>query len=440
MRTYNRTAKFITFLLLSLVLFTSCSSYVNLNSTQAYFKRADFPLAYQNLQLQAPNLLKAQGPIIMNYDMGVLARLTSQYTDSNNYLSNSERLIQEAYTESITANIASFLVNDNTKEYQGEDYEDMYLNVFKALNYLHMGDTEGALVELNRSIEKQAFLKQKYEQYEDRVYAYANDNGLDTSSGTTYATSFATSALSNYLSAAVAQALGEANTVHYASNQVRHAFDSQPGLYPFPLPSEASLEEQAFPTDKGRVQIVSFSGQAPVKQQRVERVHVSAFNFAKIAYPVLVGIPSRIQAVRITISNGKSFKLERIESISNVAIDTFKAKSELIRLKAVVRSMAKAVGVAAYDAYTQKDNEVTFAEELLGMIFRIANDVSEQADIRSTHFLPAEAWVGYIDLPQGNYDITYEFLNVSGKTIYTTSEDLAVRNGQLTLAEAYCPL
>jgi len=432
---------FFVLLLMLIVLMSGCTSFMDMSATQSLYKGAKYQGAYESLLLEAPSLLKKQGPIIVNYDLGILSRLVGNYTDSNNYLSESERLIWEAYTESVSGNIASFLVNDNTKAYQGEEYEDMYLNVFKALNYMHLGETEAALVELNRSIEKQTFLRQKYEQYEQQMTEYAREEGLDAPAVQTYATSFSTSALSNYLSASVAQALGEKNTLHYAIDQVRHAFSSQPSLYPFPLPSVVKLEEDPFPQDKGRLQLVSFSGQSPLKEERVERVYVSSFNRAKIAYPVLVGGSSQVQAVRVSIEGQPMIPLQRIESISNIAIDTFRAKSELIKMKAITRAMAKAVGIALYDEYAAQDNNVTAGEELLGMIFRIARDATESADVRSTHFLPSEAWVGYVDLPEGTYTINTEFLNASNQVLHRSpGKTVQVQAGSLHVAEAFCPL
>jgi hypothetical protein len=138
-----------------IMLMSGCTSFMDISATQSLYKDAKYQGAYESLLLEVPSLLKKQGPLIVNYDLGILSRLGEHYTDSNNYLSEAERLIWEAYTESVSGNIASFLVNDNTKAYQGEAYEDMYLNIFKALNYMHLGETEAALVELNRSIEKQ---------------------------------------------------------------------------------------------------------------------------------------------------------------------------------------------------------------------------------------------------------------------------------------------
>ena len=170
-------------------------------------------------------------------------------------------------------------------------------------------------------------------------------------------------------------------------------------------------------------------------------MYFSSYNRAKIAYPVLVGGSSQVQGVRVSIEGQPIIPLQRIESISNIAIDTFKAKSELIKIKAITRAMAKAVGIALYDEYAAQDNNVTAGEELLGMIFRIARDATESADVRSTHFLPSEAWVGYVDLPEGTYTITTEFLNASNQVLHRSpGKTVQVQAGSLHIAEAFCPL
>jgi hypothetical protein len=127
--------------------------------------------------------------------------------------------------------------------------------------------------------------------------------------------------------------------------------------------------------------------------------------------------------------------------MSAVAIDTFRSKSQLTKTKAVLRAMSKAVGIAIYDSVIQQDDKLTAAEELLGLIFRVAQDVSERADVRSTHFLPSEAWVGSIDLEPGLYDIEFSFLNATGGVLHTmVLPNQAVKQGTLNLSEAYYAL
>ncbi|MDD3806673.1 MAG: hypothetical protein PHE86_01380, partial [Candidatus Marinimicrobia bacterium] len=83
-------------------------------------------------------------------NMGMLHHFAGNYSESNVMLTQAERGIEELYTVSVSKLASSFLLNDNALDYSGEDYEDIYLNVFKALNYAHLGETDASFVELNR--------------------------------------------------------------------------------------------------------------------------------------------------------------------------------------------------------------------------------------------------------------------------------------------------
>lgn len=422
--------------LLSILLFSGCSTFIDIRSEQNLFRNSQYQQAYDSMLMQASDILKAQGSIVVNLDLGILARLQSSYEESNRYFSEAERRIQEAYTESVSANIASFIVNENTREYQGEDYEDIYINVFKALNYIHLGQAESALVELRRSIEKQANLKQKYEKQSQQLNSYAAGKGY--SENGTYASSYSSSALANFLAMVVAKSMGEQNTYTYSLAQVDHAFAVQPGLYPFPVPS--LFKDETYEAKQKELYVVAFNGIAPEKREQVESVYVSRNNFAKVAYPILVGKTSAVKGIRV-IANGRTEQLQRLESISSIAIDTFMAKAALTRMKAILRSMTKSIGIAAYDHYAEQDNQVTAGEEILGWLFKIARNVSETADVRSSHFLPSEAWVGRIELKGKAENIRLEFLNASGSVIYTQHiASQEANKDSVNLIEAYCPL
>ena len=427
--------------LVLVLLLAGCSSVIDISNTENLYTQGNFPAAYESLLSKREAIIQKQGSLIMDLDAGLLSRLGGEYKLSNEQLSSSERKIQQAYTESFTANIASFIVNDNTRDYQGEDYEDIYINVFKALNYLHLGQQESALVELTRSIEKQTFLKQKYETQAKKVTQYADEKGLDNSSMETYSISFSSSALANYLSMVVARGIGDDNLFRYSLDQVEKSFQTQPKLYPFALPLSIALEAAPIPEEKARLNVVAFNGLSPQKREVVESIYVSRNNYAKIAYPVLVARASPIQSVLVSLQDGTSFRLEKIESLSSIAIETFKASSSLSRLKAVTRSTLKALGIAIYDSAIREEEPPTLGEELLGWFMKIANYASESADVRSSHFLPSTAWVGSADLDPGEYNLQVAFQDQGGRTLYTqTLSKVKVDSSASNIAEAICPL
>jgi hypothetical protein len=424
--------------LLITILVTSCVSYVDLSSTDAYLRRGQYIKAYDSLESSLGRLAAAQGPLIASYDLGMLARLTGDWKRSNELLSDAEQRIRDAYTRSITASIASFIVNDNTEEYAGENYEDIYLNLFKALNYLHLGQYESSLVEIRRMIEKQSVLQERYERQVDQVRRYASSNHIRQVDLPAQATSFTTSALANYLGVIIASHLDEQTTIDYSYNQIRHAFESQTKLYPFPLPGTVHTLKS---DDPDSVHLIAFTGRFPLKEERMDFIHVSPYNTAKIAYPVLQPIPSAIASVRVLVDGEIITDLERIESFSLVAQDAFQSKSDLLYAKANMRAISKALGIGIWDTITEdKSGKEGVLYDLLGVVFRVGRDLTESADLRSTHYLPANAWVGKINLKEGSYTIEVEYLNRNKQVIHIERFKRTIDPKTINLLESYSPL
>ena len=90
-----------------------------------------------------------------NFDIAMIRHYQKDYDSSLSILNTTDRLMDDAVTESITKGFASVFGNDNAEEYKGTPYEYIYLNVFNALNYYNKGDVEEAAVEVRRLNEKQ---------------------------------------------------------------------------------------------------------------------------------------------------------------------------------------------------------------------------------------------------------------------------------------------
>ncbi len=147
-------AFFLPIILALLCFLLSCAT-----SPEAY-KNIDFSVNENNFEAAVGEIKAGQekqipiypsrNAIMLFLDKGLLEFYAGNYEASSQDLQEAERLIEEAYTKSISANFLSYIVNDNTKEYPGEDFEDIYINVFNALNYYKKGDIEGALVEIRK--------------------------------------------------------------------------------------------------------------------------------------------------------------------------------------------------------------------------------------------------------------------------------------------------
>ena len=149
---------------------------------------------------------------------------------------------------SLTA--ASYLANDTVTEYCGEDYEDIYLNVFNALNYYHLGLEEDAMVEIRRIDEKLRLLAARHGTEITAAQQALLERGTDVPyDSEAAAVHFSNSALARYLSMLFYRARGRLDEARIDRDQIRLAFANQPAVYGFPVPDSVD-EELRVPAGK----------------------------------------------------------------------------------------------------------------------------------------------------------------------------------------------
>ena len=95
-------------------------------------------------------------------DSGFAAHYAGRHPQSNASLEMAENTAEDLFTRSVSRAAASLLLNDNTLEYAGEDYEILYANLIKALNYLAGDRFDEAFVEIRRANLKLELLEDKY--------------------------------------------------------------------------------------------------------------------------------------------------------------------------------------------------------------------------------------------------------------------------------------
>ena len=93
-----------------------------------------------------------------NFDLAMIRHYQKDYDSSLSILNETDRLMEDSVTKSISKGFAAAIANDNAAEYEATPYEYVYINVFNALNYYNKGNIEEAAVEVRRLNEKQ----QKY--------------------------------------------------------------------------------------------------------------------------------------------------------------------------------------------------------------------------------------------------------------------------------------
>jgi len=229
-------------------------------------KQQDYDSCLEQIEESKDKFYKEKEKVLFYLDMGMLYHYDGNYEKSNEYLTEAEYAIEDLYTKSVGKAAASMLLNDNALDYFGEDYEDIYLNVFKALNYLHMNKFDDAFVEIRRVNNKLNILEDKYEEIAKK-YNESKDKKKEFKIGDN---KFQNSALARYLSMLMYKADGKIDDARLDMTEIEEAFELQPIVYDFPEPE---LDYYLDHTDKAQLYFLTFVGNSPEKKSNTLWIH-----------------------------------------------------------------------------------------------------------------------------------------------------------------------
>lgn len=86
-------------------------------------------------------------------ELGVLKHLQRDYKESNRLLEQAERIAEDLETTLLTDSITAFMTNPRNGDYTGADFEKVFINYYKALNYLALSNDAKTSSERLSSIE-----------------------------------------------------------------------------------------------------------------------------------------------------------------------------------------------------------------------------------------------------------------------------------------------
>jgi uncharacterized protein len=394
-------------------------------------------------------------------DLGMLRHYNGDFEKSNEALTKAELAIDELYTKSITRGAASMLLNDNVMEYSGEDYEDIFLNAFKAINYLSLDQFDGAFVEIRRINEKLELLEQKHKKAADQ-FNLSKDKKKEFKVGKN---KFHNSALARYLSMLIYRAEGKWDDARIDRDMIAEAWKLQGQIYSFKQPDFSTYLEK---TSMVKVDFISFIGRAPDKKANTLYIHtaedkifiattketpkgnqnldtldeiewsgmVENYHF-KFQLPYLKERKTNIGSVKIKVDGEVKKELEMIEDLEKIALETFKIKEPLIYLKTITRTVVKSLFAAKRKE--EMKNEVGNNElgNLFSVLTDVAVDATENADLRISRFFPGKAMIGEIEVTTGVHTFAVEYYSKKGILLWV--DDLGekeVNNNGLNLFES----
>jgi hypothetical protein len=406
-----------------------------------------------------------QNTILLSLDKGMLEHYAGRYDASYSDLSDAEQQIEEAYTKSISQDVSSYVANDNTKDYASEDYEDVYVNIFNALNAYHLknGQALALINDLTAQGGELQVLAEKYSQDSSKVKEFLETalkaGGTVFSLGTvewpaSAEVSFTNSALARYLAALFCIADGNKDMARYNLFELQNAYQTPiyAGLsVPAPLAVSGERGDEKgplldIPSGKGQLNVLAFAGLSPIKVEQVDRIAFPFLQypdlmFADVKVPHLQARPSAVSSVSVSVQGGASFDLELLEDIGEVLTDTFNGHQSSVYLKTFTRVLAKYIvaDIAANEAVkAARDKGMPDAVALnagrgVAVAAKKGLDATEAADTRSARYLPAKAYIGAANLDPGTYTVT---VNYSGGA--SSTHTVEIKAGAVSLVEAVC--
>lgn len=390
-------------LLISLCFLVGCSTYQSkVSGPRNLLKNGQLSEALEQFKKLADKDGDDQLVYMLDYAMAL--QIAGHYKESAQAFQKADRLVDLNDYHSVTNVVGATLGGEEMIQYKGESYEKFLISTMNALNYVMMGDFDGAMVETRRINEKISKMKMDgREPYELSPFArylaallWEADRKYDDAY-IEYEGSYKLDATNPLLSE---------DLIRSAKLSRRdEAYKKWQKEFP-KVKEEASWYDK----NKGELVIIYQQGWGPQKHARQQ-----------YRFPELYPVRSITRSAKLTIE-GKSEQTQTVYNIERVAIKTLEKDFGALVARRVGGIAAKAI---VADQLRQKDN-------LVGNLAWIAMNVSDRADLRQWSTLPETIQVARVRLPPGKYKMTLQGLDSSGNPTadVLTDHEVVIKPGK----------
>jgi uncharacterized protein len=390
----------------------------------------------------------AKSRVLYGMDRGMTLQLAGEYQQSNEVLEQAEDEVDRLYTRSLRTESFAFMTNDNSLPYEGEPYEQVMINVLKALNYASLNRWQDALVEARRIDHRLNVLADRTK---DKA-AYRDDG------------------FARYLSGILYESAGDLNNAFIAYRKAYETFEASRAWSRMGVPAQLRADllrtadalrlnqefieyQRLFPDTVwksideqqhlAQVLVISYNGRAPRKEDQFLDLPISMDALALVlvnrgfssgnrqqqraADSVLYGLNGRVVRVALpkivpqktqipvdTVSlvpeHGAAVVV-RTELAQNVTALADKALSERIAgiaVKAVARAAFKyslAEGATRGAQHAVQGDAAPWVGLAVGLLAKGFAVASEESDKRSWRTLPDEIHLARMWVSPGAYRV-----------------------------------
>ena len=436
---------------LAIVLLAGCGPSVNRYLLIDASLRAHDAKGADAIVQQAEKEYGTGSRVLYGMDRGMTLQLVGDYQQSNAVLELAEEELDRLYTRKIRTQAFAFITNDTALPYEGDPYEQVLINVLKALNYAVLGQWQDALVEARRIDHRLNVLSDRTQ--EKHVY---RDDGF-----------------ARYLSGILYESTGDVNNAFIAYRKAYETFDATRAWSHTSVPSQLKEDvlrtseamhftqelaeyRRLFPDTKwetnqslqqlAQVVVISYNGRAPRKEDQFLDLPISLNalqlvllnrgivqqnrgsnramdtvlyglngRVVRVALPRLIPQKTQVSVDMVSLipDNGTQVTVNT-ELVHNVTALAAKALSERmagITAKALARAATKfafAEGVTRGAQHAAGKDAAPWVGLLVGLLTKGLAVASEEADTRSWQTLPDEIHLARVWVPPGRYQVQRE--------------------------------
>jgi len=412
--------------------------------------------------------------VLYRMDRGMTLHLAGRYQESTAILEQAETEVEDLYTRRVRTETKAFLVNDTLLPYEGEPYEQVMVNVLKALNYAEMGSLYEALVEARK--------------IDQRLNGFA-DQARDKDT-------YRDDAFARYLTGILYEATGDLDNAFIAYRKAYEAYlrarpwarVTAPSMLQsdllrvtdaLHLHQEHEGYKEAFgetawqPADQlhhlAHLVVISYNGRAPRKEDQFIDLPISlealrlvlltkgtigastqdsrvpesflyglSGRVVRVALPRLVPQKSQVAYGQVSlIGAGESFtgRTELTQDFSALAAKSLNDRYTQLAIKAVARAavkyaLAQGAGRGAQAAAGRDAGPLVGI--LVGTLAHALAIGTEESDTRSWRTLPDEIQILRLWVPPGSYELHVRPVGRNGNQGRASMQTVTLESGETT--------
>jgi len=443
-----RTTPSVILLVMLAALVAGCATYYQKTQKfQSYILEGNMDKAKQWLEKNDKDK-KGKNELLYHMYSGWVNWMLGDFKSSNSELEKADLLIED-FRKQFGYEAFALISNPGVKPYQAEDFEKVFVNYFKALNYVQLGRFEDAIVEARRITIKLQQLNSKYKAHKNR---YSDDAFAHIMIGTLYeARQDYNNAFIAYRNALEAyeniykpnfglQAPGQLkedilrtayltgfhDEVAYYERlfgmEYRHKKQEGGELVFFwhnglgPVKSEWSINFTMVPGDAGFVTYTNeeygltfpfyIGNRSPEQQAQLRDLSI-----LRVAFPKYVERRPVFHSAYLEL-NDRKVPLELAENVNQIAFKTLKDRMLREFGNALIRvATKKAMELAVREATkNESDENKVDIGDIAPAAITILNAVTEKADTRNWQTLPHSIYYTRISLPEGKHKVSFNTL------------------------------